>query len=173
MWKMKRKQKRCVGPALPPGCGCRRTDTRPAALLRRVRPRAVGYPHTDSMYFHQRGQINFWVPVTKVYDTNTLFVESAPGLQVQKEKPLPGCPPVCSRLVRMQDRRGLACLRRTSPRKCAAHPRACALLAPLRGWHPFPLGQDYHALTLNVGECARFYGNRCTHFTLANDTPQP
>ena len=39
------------------------------------------------MYFHQRGQINFWVPVTKVYDTNTLFVESAPGLQVRKAAP--------------------------------------------------------------------------------------
>ena len=43
---------------------------------------AVGYPHTDSMYFHQRGQINFWVPLTKVYDSNTLWVESSPGLQV-------------------------------------------------------------------------------------------
>lgn len=33
------------------------------------------------------------------------------------------------------------------------------------------LGQDYHPLNLDVGECARFYGNKCTHFTLANDTP--
>ena len=29
-------------------------------------------------YFHQRGQINFWVPVTRVYDTNTLWIESEP-----------------------------------------------------------------------------------------------
>ena len=70
----------------------------------------IGYPHTDSMYFHQRGQINFWVPLTKVYDTNTLWLESAPGRQ------------------------------------------------------------DYHPLELDIGQCARFYGNQCTHFTLANDT---
>ena len=63
------------------------------------------------MYFHQRGQINFWVPVTRVYGTNTLWVESQPGLH------------------------------------------------------------DYHALDLDVGQCARFYGNQCMHFTLANDTP--
>jgi len=71
----------------------------------------VGYPHSDSMYFHQRGQINFWVPITPVFGTNTLWVESRPGRH------------------------------------------------------------DYHALELGLGECVRFYGNQCMHFTVPNDTP--
>jgi len=171
--------------------------TPPAALLSCTaasrccltpRPPAVGYPHTDSMYFHQRGQINFWVPVTKVYDTNTLFIESAPGLQVREAMPRLRVYGLRFRAYRCRrHRRGrptrlqpasaratgsrLACLQRMSARTSAAHTCACALPAPLRGGRLFPLGQDYHALTLNVGECARFYGNRCTHFTLANDTP--
>lgn len=46
----------------------------------------VGFPggmavhefHLDSDYNHQRGTINFWLPVTKAFDTNTMWVESAP-----------------------------------------------------------------------------------------------
>jgi len=33
-----------------------------------------------------------------------------------------------------------------------------------------PGARDYHPLQLQYGECARFYGNRCTHFTVANTT---
>jgi len=37
-------------------------------------------PHTDSDYEgHESGEINFWVPVTKTFGNNTLWVESAPG----------------------------------------------------------------------------------------------
>lgn len=86
-------------------------QSKPSVRMQPPSNSRFGYPHTDAMYFHQRGQINFWVPVTKVYDTNTLWVESKPGLQ------------------------------------------------------------DYHPLELDVGQCARFYGNQCTHLTLANDTP--
>eukprot|EP00040_Diaphanoeca_grandis_P039118 m.258184 g.258184 ORF g.258184 m.258184 type:complete len:373 (-) comp36249_c0_seq1:77-1195(-) len=39
-------------------------------------------PHTDMDYdCHQCTEINFWVPLTKVWGTNTLWRESAPGLK--------------------------------------------------------------------------------------------
>jgi len=34
-----------------------------------------------------------------------------------------------------------------------------------------PGRHDYHALELGLGECVRFYGNQCMHFTVPNDTP--
>lgn len=42
--------------------------------------RAYIKPHSDSDFnFHSSQEINFWVPVTKVFGSNTLFVESSPG----------------------------------------------------------------------------------------------
>lgn len=121
----------------------------------------MGYPHTDSMYFHQRGQINFWVPLTKVYDSNTLWVESSPGLQV----------PVHHDISREEQGEGgvhecvgCLCQQLSSAGKCLP-------LIYVRLCFRDTCGQDYHPLNLNVGECARFYGNKCTHFTLANETP--
>ncbi|CAE8672723.1 unnamed protein product [Polarella glacialis] len=34
--------------------------------------------HCDADYFHSPNEINFWVPCTSCFDTNTLFVESVP-----------------------------------------------------------------------------------------------
>ena len=37
-------------------------------------------PHCDSQYpRHQNAEINFWIPVTKVWGNNTLHLESSPG----------------------------------------------------------------------------------------------
>jgi len=86
-------------------------ESMPSLRIQPPSDERLGYPHSDGMYFHQRGQLNFWVPMTRVYSSNTLWVESKPGLQ------------------------------------------------------------DYHPLELDYGQCARFYGNQCMHFTLPNDTP--
>lgn len=40
---------------------------------------AVGEFHCDGDYGHQNGEINFWLPVTKAYDTNSVWIESSPG----------------------------------------------------------------------------------------------
>jgi hypothetical protein len=40
---------------------------------------AVGEFHRDRDYFHSPQEINFWLPLTKAWDTNTVWVESAEG----------------------------------------------------------------------------------------------
>jgi ectoine hydroxylase-related dioxygenase (phytanoyl-CoA dioxygenase family) len=40
---------------------------------------AVGEMHTDSDYSHQDGEINFWVPLTPVWGSNTVWVERTRG----------------------------------------------------------------------------------------------
>jgi hypothetical protein len=40
---------------------------------------AVGEWHTDSQYNHPTQEINFWLPITDSFDTNSLWVESYPG----------------------------------------------------------------------------------------------
>ena len=42
---------------------------------------AVGGWHKDSDYNHPDGEVNFIVPLTKAYDTNTIWSETAPGLE--------------------------------------------------------------------------------------------
>jgi hypothetical protein len=39
---------------------------------------AVQEFHRDSDYHHQRGTVNFWLPLTKAFGTNTIWIESAP-----------------------------------------------------------------------------------------------
>lgn len=41
---------------------------------------ALGHRHCDADYCHQPNEVNFWLPLSPVYDTNSLWVESAPGL---------------------------------------------------------------------------------------------
>jgi len=40
---------------------------------------AVGEFHTDEDYNHSPGEINFWVPFTATFGTNSVFIESALG----------------------------------------------------------------------------------------------
>ena len=49
--------------------------------LRMVPPsrKQATHAHIDAMYFHQPGQINFWMPLSRVAGTNTLWVESSDG----------------------------------------------------------------------------------------------
>lgn len=70
----------------------------------------TGRPHCDSEYGHQRGELNFWLPLTRVSGSNSLYAESAPGLA------------------------------------------------------------DFASFELEYGECQRFWGARCLHFTKANET---
>ena len=35
--------------------------------------------HNDMDYHHQPSELNFWLPLTRVFDTNTLWVETSPG----------------------------------------------------------------------------------------------
>ena len=39
----------------------------------------VGHKHCDYEYGHQPAEVNFWIPLTEVSRTNTLYVESMPG----------------------------------------------------------------------------------------------
>ena len=66
--------------------------------------------HCDMDYHHQSSELNFWLPLTSVWDTNSLWVESSPG----------------------------------------------------RG--------DFNAPAMEYGQCSRFYGNKCRHFTKPNLT---
>ena len=50
-------------------------------VLRVVLPGSVApcKPHCDADYFHDSNEINYWLPMTKVWGSNTLWSESAPG----------------------------------------------------------------------------------------------
>lgn len=40
----------------------------------------VGVPHCDADYNHPASEINFWIPLTRTFGSNTLYAESSPGL---------------------------------------------------------------------------------------------
>ena len=40
---------------------------------------AVGEFHTDGDYNHPVGERNFWIPLTKAWGTNTVWIETSPG----------------------------------------------------------------------------------------------
>ncbi len=40
---------------------------------------AVGEFHTDGDYSHPVGELNFWVPLTRAWETNTIWVETSLG----------------------------------------------------------------------------------------------
>lgn len=40
---------------------------------------AVGVLHCDADYHHPPAEVNWWLPLTPVWDSNTLYIESAPG----------------------------------------------------------------------------------------------
>ncbi len=42
---------------------------------------AVGAWHTDSDFNHPEGEINFILPITKMFESNTVIIESEPGLK--------------------------------------------------------------------------------------------
>lgn len=42
---------------------------------------SVGEFHKDSDYGHAKNQINFWIPFVDTFDTNTIWIESEPGLE--------------------------------------------------------------------------------------------
>lgn len=39
----------------------------------------MGRPHRDYEYHRQPGELNFWLPLNRVFGTNTLYTESLPG----------------------------------------------------------------------------------------------
>lgn len=51
-------------------------------VLRVVMPGSVPpcKPHCDADYFHDPNEINYWLPLTKTWASNTLWAESKPGL---------------------------------------------------------------------------------------------
>ena len=52
--------------------------------------RALGVPHVDADYFHQPGEVNWWLPLTPCWGSNTLWCESAPGAGDYAAFELPG-----------------------------------------------------------------------------------
>ena len=85
---------------------------RPTMRVHLSGAKAMGKPHADGLepYNHQPGEVNVWVPLTKVWGSNSLTSETAPGLG------------------------------------------------------------DFHSFKAAPGEFVRFDGNRCWHYTTANDT---
>ena len=85
---------------------------RPTMRVHLSGAKAMGKPHADGLepYNHQPGEVNVWVPLTKVWGSNSLTSETAPGLG------------------------------------------------------------DFHSFDAAPGEFVRFDGNRCWHYTTANDT---
>jgi hypothetical protein len=51
----------------------------PSLRVHMPHTRALGVPHCDRDYFHQPSEINFWIPLTRVFASNSLTAESAPG----------------------------------------------------------------------------------------------
>lgn len=45
---------------------------------------AVGEFHADRDYHHQNGEVNFWVPLTPVWDSNSLWIEESLGSDTYK-----------------------------------------------------------------------------------------
>lgn len=41
---------------------------------------AVGEFHVDMQYGHPADEVTFWIPLTPAWDTNSLWIESAPGI---------------------------------------------------------------------------------------------
>ena len=39
----------------------------------------MGHPHIDYEYHHQPAEINFWIPINKIFGSMALHVESSPG----------------------------------------------------------------------------------------------
>ena len=66
--------------------------------------------HCDADYLNKEGELNFWLPVTKVWGSNSLQVES------------------------------------------------------------YPNAGDFTPFEMEPGQLVRFWGNRCRHYTLANET---
>ena len=40
---------------------------------------AVSAFHTDAQYNHQPATLNFWLPLTRAFDTNSMWIEDSPG----------------------------------------------------------------------------------------------
>jgi len=70
-----------IAPHVGDAYGCDRVlfQAEPALRMQPPSTQRIGFPHTDSIYFHQRGQVNFWIPATRTFGTNTLWAESAPS----------------------------------------------------------------------------------------------
>ena len=85
---------------------------RPTMRVHLSGAKAMGKPHADGLepYNHQPGEVNVWVPLTRVWGSNSLTSETEPGLG------------------------------------------------------------DFHAFEAGPGEFIRFDGNRCWHYTTANNT---
>jgi hypothetical protein len=83
-----------------------------APTLRVYTPSVVpmGKMHNDRDYNHQPSEINFWLPLTNVFGSNTMWVES-------------------------EENKG-----------------------------------DFRPLTMKYGEYCSFYGNKCRHYTIPNDS---
>jgi ectoine hydroxylase-related dioxygenase (phytanoyl-CoA dioxygenase family) len=46
---------------------------------------AVGAWHTDAEFNHPEGEINFILPITRMFESNTVITESEPGLRDFKQ----------------------------------------------------------------------------------------
>ena len=71
-----------IAPHVKSMTGCTKIHFQSFPCIRVVRPGefSIG-PHCDASYGFSQGNINFYVPLTRIYGTNSLILESSPGLE--------------------------------------------------------------------------------------------
>ena len=118
-------------------------------ILRVVLPGSVppSELHCDADYFHDANEINFWVPITPVWGSNSLWAESfVPSAASNAPKTTgPSLPPLINPVL---------------------IPPFCLHIPPNRA---AGVG-DFAPFEALPGQAVRFYGNRCRHYTVGNET---
>jgi hypothetical protein len=66
-----------VAPAM--GSACVYYQVKPSLRVQMPGAHGIAF-HTDREYHHQAGEVNVWVPLTDTFGSNTLQLESQPGL---------------------------------------------------------------------------------------------
>ena len=123
-------------------------------------PFATGRPHTDSEYHHQPAEINWWLPLSdEVFGGNTLHVSAWAWACAW------ACVPVSTPLL--VDARHHVDYLAFIESFCSGS----KYLTPADEQVESKPGlRDFHPLNLKYGQVCRFYGNKCTHFCVPNDT---
>jgi hypothetical protein len=96
------------------------------------------HKHCDADYWHGPNEVNFWLPLTRTFGTNTgAAVRSVVCIRAWTKPSLPERLPTITHAVWSESCPGLG---------------------------------DFHPFELTQGQMMQFFGNRCAHYTVPNDT---
>ena len=145
-------------------------------ILRVVLPGSVAPTalHCDAEYYHDPNELNYWVPLSSVSGSNSLWSESAPG--AGDYTAFEAEPGQAVRFYVRVTRCALNRLSRSGPVRLACCPACwpCPRLAGLLALPAALLPQSlFWQLTDVAGsQPAPPQGNRCRHYTVGNDSDQ-